>query len=75
MRKVAIDRGMKTLNAYIQEEEGVGMVTIQEALADLLADLKQAAVANGADWDESLRLAEIHAEAEMSPDYDEENPL
>lgn len=75
MRKVAIDRGMKTLNAYTEEEEGVGMVTIQEALTDLLADLKQAAAANGADWEEALRLADLHAETEMAEDYDEENPL
>ena len=47
------------------------MISIQEALTDLLADLRQVAVNDGADFDDALRVANIHAEAEMAPDYEE----
>jgi hypothetical protein len=76
MRPVAINRGKDTLDYYAQKYEGAdGMVHISEALTDLLADLIQTAQANGADFDHSLMLGRLHAETEMSPDYDEENPL
>jgi len=71
VRPVAVSRGRDTLGYYIRTHEGETMISIQEALTDLLADLRQVAVNDGADFDDALRVANIHAEAEMAPDYEE----
>jgi NTP pyrophosphatase (non-canonical NTP hydrolase) len=75
VRPVAINRGRDVVSYYSQKHEGDSMVSISEALADLLADLIQAAQADGADFEEALRLGYLHAETEMSSDYSDEEPL
>lgn len=73
MRQVAITRGEQVLTTYIaNSNEGASP---GEALVDLLADLVQYADHAGLDWDETLLFAYMHAEAEMDPDYDEDNPI
>lgn len=73
MRQTAIIRGQKALNNYVTNIGGG--TSPDEALVDLLADLIQYADSAGLSWDDALYSASMHAEAEMDPAYDEDNPI
>lgn len=75
MRKEAIVRGEKSIahyNTMVGVTEGFSP---DEGLIDLLADLIQYADHAGLSWEDALYSAYLHAEAEMDPAYDEDNPL
>ena len=75
-RVEAIVRGHLILAGYCKAN-GYGPGISDEVITDLLADLQiwVRSEYDGTDWDTLLHMSNVHAEVELDPDYDPNQPI
>lgn len=68
MNSERVERGDAALNNYMDEHPDYSddLILTQEALTDLLADLRHACHDNGLDFNQAVTTSEIHFEEERS---------